>query len=137
MQVLIRNGLLHLIVQMRSNDVVWGLPYDVFLFTMIQELLARTLGLELGTYVHGAGSLHLYERHLDLAQQVLREAPPDWREMPVMQPIEALPAFLAAEQAIRSGGHGPALPPYWDALATPLKDFAVPSHRTLPTVVPG
>lgn len=136
MQALVRNGSLHLIVQMRSNDAVWGLPYDVFLFTMIQELLARTLGLELGAYVHGAGSLHLYERHLDLARRVLREPPPDRHEMPVMQPVEALPAFLAAEQAIRSGGHVPVLPPYWDALATPLRDFAVLSRRALLTAVP-
>ena len=136
MQALVRNGLLHLIVQMRSNDAVWGLPYDVFLFTMIQELLARTLGVELGTYVHGAGSLHLYERHLDLARRVLRETPPERHEMPVMQPIDALPDFLAAEQAIRLGSRSPALPAYWDALATPLRDFAGSSHRPLLTA-PG
>ena len=111
--------------------------YDVFLFTMIQELLARTLGVELGAYVHGAGSLHLYERHLGLARQVLREAPPDRWEMPAMQPVDALPAFLATEQAIRSGGHGLPLPPYWEALATPLRDFAASSRRTLLTTVPG
>lgn len=137
MQVLIRNGLLHLIVQMRSNDVVWGLPYDVFLFTMIQELLAQTLGLELGAYVHGAGSLHLYERHLDLARRVLREAPPDQHEMPIMQPIDALPTFLDAEQAIRLCRRSPVLPPYWDALAAPLRDFALSSRRALLTAVSG
>src|SRR5262249_28376890 len=33
LQFMIRNGLLDAVVCMRSNDVIWGLPYDVFLFT--------------------------------------------------------------------------------------------------------
>jgi len=60
LQFLIRNKKLHCIATMRSNDVVWGLTYDIFMFTMIQEYIARQLGLELGDYHHNAGSLHLY-----------------------------------------------------------------------------
>jgi thymidylate synthase len=36
-QLLIRDRKLHMHVLMRSNDVVWGLPYDVFSFTCLQE----------------------------------------------------------------------------------------------------
>jgi thymidylate synthase len=34
---------LHLSVTLRSNDAYWGLPHDVFSFTMIQEMMARRL----------------------------------------------------------------------------------------------
>ena len=47
---------------MRSNDLWMGFPYDVFQFTCLQTLLAMELDVELGTYTHVAGSLHLYER---------------------------------------------------------------------------
>jgi thymidylate synthase len=45
---------------MRSNDLLWGFPYDINGFCFIQEFLASVLGLELGTYTHIVGSLHLY-----------------------------------------------------------------------------
>lgn len=43
MQFLLRDNKLHAIVYMRSNDAFLGFPYDVFLFTMLQELLASEL----------------------------------------------------------------------------------------------
>lgn len=39
---------------MRSNDAYLGFPHDVFFFTMIQELVARSLGIRVGDYHHFA-----------------------------------------------------------------------------------
>lgn len=60
LQFLIRNGKLNMIVNMRSNDVVYGFTYDVFCFTAMQELMAEELGVKLGCYYHNAASLHIY-----------------------------------------------------------------------------
>lgn len=60
-QLLLRDGKLNMIVNMRSNDVIWGTPYDVYMFTNLQMILANELGVELGEYYHNAGSFHLYE----------------------------------------------------------------------------
>jgi thymidylate synthase len=136
-QVLIRNGAVHVIVQMRSNDAVWGLPYDVFLFTMLQELLAQTLDLELGYYMHGVGSLHLYERHVALAQRVLEERLSSPVEMAPMAPVSDLVSFLRAERAIRTDGDVPPLSPYWQDLAAPLIDFARFSRKQQSDQVSG
>jgi thymidylate synthase len=68
LQFLIRNKLLELVVSMRSNDAFMGLPHDVFSFTMLQEIMARTVGCEIGQYIHFAGSLHLYEEHYEDAE---------------------------------------------------------------------
>lgn len=65
LQYLIRNGKLYTTTYMRSNDLWTGFPYDVFSFTCLQIILAFRLGVEVGTYTHVAGSLHLYERSLD------------------------------------------------------------------------
>lgn len=37
LQFLLRDGQLDAVLHMRSNDAFWGLPYDVFLFTMLQD----------------------------------------------------------------------------------------------------
>lgn len=65
LQFLIRNGALHMITTMRSNDVWLGLPYDVFNFTCMQIRMAMELGVDIGIYYHNAGSLHLYRHDLE------------------------------------------------------------------------
>jgi thymidylate synthase len=106
LQFLVRQKLLHMFVTMRSNDAYRGLPHDVFCFTMFQELLARDLGLELGTYKHFVSSLHLYEKDFELARQYLGEGVQSTIEMPPMplgNPWPAVAKLLEAEEQIRSG----------------------------------
>lgn len=62
LQLFIREGKLYMTTYMRSNDLWMGFPYDVFQFTCLQILLAMQLHVNVGTYTHVAGSLHLYER---------------------------------------------------------------------------
>lgn len=80
LQFFIREGKLDLHVLMRSNDIIWGLTYDLFSFTLFQECMLLELqkqeqfkDLQLGTYYHTAGSMHLYERHFDLAKEIVQE----------------------------------------------------------------
>lgn len=61
LQFLIRDDRLELIVNMRSQDVYRGVPYDVFMFSQAQLSLAAQLGVGVGRYTHHVGSLHLYD----------------------------------------------------------------------------
>ena len=106
-QFLLRNEKLEMITNMRSNDAYIGLPHDVFCFTMIQEFLARKLCVNLGTYKHFVGSLHLYEQNVDEAQNYLREGWQSTTEhmpvMPTRDPDAQLGSFLKAEEKVRLG----------------------------------
>lgn len=62
LQYQIREGKLYATSYMRSNDIWFGFPYDVFTFTALQVKLAMELGVDVGEYTHIAGSLHLYEK---------------------------------------------------------------------------
>lgn len=138
LQFLARAGALHMFTAMRSNDAFLGLPHDVFCFTMIQELVARTLGLELGVYKHAVGSLHLYAQHQDDATAFIAEGwQPTDRPMPAMPPGDPWPAvkvLLAFEAEIRAGQHPDAdtlltLDPYWSDLVRLLQVFAYSRQR--------
>lgn len=106
LQYFIRNKQLDSVTYMRSNDVYLGLPHDVFCFTLLQEYLARCLGVELGRYKHVVGSLHLYSEHQEAASQYLGEGfqstehpmPP----MPVTEPAPSLATLLEAEAKLRA-----------------------------------
>jgi len=76
LQFLVRDKLLHCIVNMRSSDVYLGLPNDMFVFTMmaacvlIESQLADSDGVKLGTCFVNAGSRHLYETNRTQAHEV-------------------------------------------------------------------
>lgn len=61
----VRNGKLELLQIMRSNDIFRGTPHNIVQFTSLQEVMAGWLGLEVGSFVLIADSLHLYERDLE------------------------------------------------------------------------
>jgi len=128
MQFLVRDSQLHAIVFMRSNDAIWGLPYDVFLFTMFQELLACELNLPLGTYTHVVGSLHIYERHFAQAERIVSLPFSPAIEMPSMEQHTQLRDFLRLESRLRTSASSNLqnemrLHSYWHELLRVLEWF--------------
>lgn len=101
-----RGGILHMSVTMRSNDAYLGLPHDVFCFTMLQELVAAELNLDLGEYIHMVGSMHLYDRDRGKAERYRSEGYQRAAEMPIMprsNPFGKVEQLLAFEQKVRAG----------------------------------
>ncbi len=128
-QFMIRNNKLDAINHMRSNDAIWGLPYDMFLVTMFQELLAETLSVELGNYYHFANSMHLYERHFSLAEKVVKADYSAAQAMPKMTHPEQVSTFLTYEAAIREGRDIPYpvtdLADYWKEFVQALQTYRI------------
>lgn len=72
LQFTIRHGHLNMHVYMRSNDIVWGTPYDVFVFTNLQMIMANELHIPIGKYYHTATSLHAYEDQFETLELIAR-----------------------------------------------------------------
>ena len=82
-QFFIRDNKLHLSVNMRSCDIVYGMCNDIFTFSLMQQLMLNELrvdmpDLKLGYYYHTVGSLHLYKKHFQMSTDILKEFK-DWR----------------------------------------------------------
>jgi thymidylate synthase len=132
LQFMVRRGKLNMITYMRSNDAYLGLPHDIFCFTMIQEIVARDLSIDLGTYKHVAGSLHLYDNKVEAAKRFLDEGFQSTQmSMPAMpegDPWSAINSLLKAEAEIRTGtgfadSELDGLDPYWADLIRLLQVF--------------
>ena len=63
LQFLLRHDRLPAISYSRSQDLFIGFPYDVFAFCAITRIVALGVGVEVGSYTHNVGSLHLYKEH--------------------------------------------------------------------------
>lgn len=64
----IRNGELQSVVQMRSNDVVFGYKNDYAWQQYVLTTLAKDLGVEPGFITWQVQNLHVYERHFHLVK---------------------------------------------------------------------
>jgi thymidylate synthase len=65
-QYMIRDGQLVAVVQMRSNDVVFGYRNDYAWQKYVADMLTRDLGLDIEPkIIWNVGNLHVYERHFD------------------------------------------------------------------------
>ena len=106
LQFFIRDEKLIMSTYMRSNDAYLGLPHDIFSFTMIQEIIARSLRLDIGIYIHIVGSLHIYEEHIEKIETYLSEGFQTTKKfmpsMPESNPWTSIPQFLILEEKIRN-----------------------------------
>ena len=131
LQFMLRQGKLHMITNMRSNDAYYGLPHDVFCFTMLQEMMACKLEVDVGTYKHAVGSLHLYKENQENANEFIQEG---WQSttsmppMPIGEPNPKIELLLEAERRIRTKmNFDPdifdTIEPYWADLVRLLLAF--------------
>ena len=110
LQFFIRNDELILITNMRSNDIFFGLTYDIPFFTILQEIMLVHLqpkypNLKLGSYIHNAGSLHFYEKDCNAILKCIMDSLPDSKsqEMPPITKLtlKEFPLLLKYEKQLR------------------------------------
>jgi thymidylate synthase len=78
---------------MRSNNAFLLLPYNLFEFSILGEMVATTLGLKLGPYIHIAASMHIFDDQRERAYKAIEdvEAPVSIQVRLVMPPMPGDP----------------------------------------------
>ncbi|HVT19057.1 MAG TPA: thymidylate synthase [Thermoanaerobaculia bacterium] len=56
---------------MRSNNAVTLLPFNVFEFSLLGEMIARSVGADLGPFVYTAVSMHVFDRDRTRAEEII------------------------------------------------------------------
>lgn len=100
LQFLVRDGKLHLRVQMRSSDAFLGIPYDWLMFSRLLMVMARSLRLPVGSFTHTAASQHLYLRDREASIKVIKDEV--WHEDRLKVPALLTPdSFVSATALAR------------------------------------
>lgn len=73
--LMLRQGKLEWLQVMRSNDAIWGFPYNVIQFTFLQEIIAGWLHVKPGSFVLLSDSFHTYEKHWQNIPRILQRQP--------------------------------------------------------------
>lgn len=67
----IRDNKLDITITNRSNDLYLGVPYNIFVFYLLQVYIANKLSIDVGIQTHFTDSLHLYERDFRKVKTIL------------------------------------------------------------------
>ena len=101
---LIRDGKLQATTIMRSNNAVSLLPFNLFEFSLLAEVVATEVGVSLGPLSHFAMSMHIYETDRARAKEIVKEAsgmaPFIMPPMPA-KPLNAIQKLASAEAELR------------------------------------
>ena len=65
-QFTIVHNRLNMCVTMRSNDLWFGFCNDQYQFSKLQEMIAKEINMDIGTYYHFVHNLHIYNNKLGL-----------------------------------------------------------------------
>jgi thymidylate synthase len=132
---MIRGGKLDWMQVIRSNDAVWGIPYNVVQWSHVQEWVAAALGVPMGHMFIVQDSFHVYERHYRECEEVklfdlyeYLEQPP----IPMIASEEISHKLALAERDIRHNvvynervlrELEAEIGPYWRAVIATLQAF--------------
>lgn len=89
-QFYVANGKLSCQLYQRSADIFLGVPFNIASYALLTIMLAQQCDLEVGDFVHTFGDVHLYDNHVDQANEQLSR---DIRTPPVMTVRKAADIF--------------------------------------------
>lgn len=108
MQFLVREGNLHAVVTMRSQDIVLGYTYDVFTFSMVAkavQLLLKERGVDvgLGDLHVNAGSMHIYSDYYERGENWLASEERDRHIGEAVLKVTSVPTYSHLIVALQNG----------------------------------
>ena len=109
----IREDQLHATTVMRSNNAFTLMPYNVFEFGLLAEVVAAELDVPLGSLTHSALSMHIYKDDYEAAAAALKEydeskpSSADFLDIPnEPSPLDEIQKLIILEAGIRHGSQG-------------------------------
>jgi len=92
-QFYVADGKLSCQLYQRSADIFLGVPFNIASYALLTMMIAQVTGLELGDFVHTLGDAHLYNNHLEQAEEQLSRTPFSLPSLKINPDVKDLASF--------------------------------------------
>jgi thymidylate synthase len=101
-QFFVSKGRLSCQLYQRSADIFLGVPFNIASYALLTHMVAQSVGLEPGDFVHSFGDAHLYHNHFDQAREQLSRQPGALPKLDLNPAITSVFDFTYDDIAIRN-----------------------------------
>lgn len=88
-------GKLHLTVNVRSNDLGLGNPYNIYQYSVLHRLIGHVTEKKVGTICFNIDNAHIYDRHMDELIEQINRPMHDAPKIEINQDIKSFYDFTA------------------------------------------
>lgn len=96
-QYQILDGKLNSEFLMRSWDFMYGAPFNIMGYALLNHAFAKLLGLEPGILIANGNDVHLYANQLDMAKEQVKRTPFDLPKLTITKELNTLEDLLSME----------------------------------------
>lgn len=96
-QFYVAEGKLSCQLYQRSADIFLGVPFNIASYALLTMMIAQVCELEPGDFVHTFGDAHLYNNHVEQAQEQLSRTPYELPTMRINPEVKDLFGFKFAD----------------------------------------
>jgi thymidylate synthase len=96
-QYIVSGGSLNSSFILRSNDVPFGLPYNIMGYAFLNMAFAKMLKLEPGELVYFGNDVHIYQNQLAMVEEQMTRIPRQLPKLVINKELNSLDDILALE----------------------------------------
>ena len=100
-QFYVSNGRLSCQLYQRSADIFLGVPFNIASYALLLHLVAATVGLQVGEFIHTLGDAHIYVNHLEAIKQQLTRTPYPLPSLELLHTYDTLDAYTYEDFRVR------------------------------------
>lgn len=108
-QFYVADGKLSCQLYQRSADLFLGVPFNIASYALLTSMIAQVTELEPGEFVHTFGDVHLYQNHLEQADEQLERGPKPKPELQLDPDIDDIDDFEFEDIELTDYDYHPAI----------------------------
>lgn len=93
----VNDGRLNNCFVMRSNDVPFGLPFNIASYALLNYIFAKFLGMQPGDLVYMGWDVHVYQNQLDMAAEMLQRDPRPLPQLTIKKDLQTFDDILSLQ----------------------------------------